>query len=110
MAAFVLKHRLDFNEALQDAQRSVSFVRAHAEEFKNTPPFFLVHALNDTVVPAQQSVNFFSALWQAGVPVELHLYETGKHGFALETDRGVVISWANLLLDWLRVRKVLQDR
>ena len=42
-----------------------------------TPPTFLFHTNEDTGVPPQNSVAFYLALKNAGVPAELHIYEKG---------------------------------
>ncbi|WP_438480067.1 alpha/beta hydrolase [Oleiharenicola lentus] len=64
------------------------------------PPHFLVHARDDTVVPYQNSEMLAAALQQAGVPVELRLINTGKHGFAL--GRGEESSrWKDAFVQWL---------
>lgn len=47
----------------------------------DTPPSFLVHAMNDTTVPIRQSIAWMEACIPARVPVEAHLLETGGHGF-----------------------------
>jgi acetyl esterase/lipase len=49
-----------------------------------TPPAFLVHAADDPRVPALHSVHLYEALRKNGIPAELHIYERGGHGFALE--------------------------
>jgi acetyl esterase/lipase len=46
-----------------------------------TPPTILFHAVDDNVVPIQNSRDFLAALSQAGVPGELHEYSKGGHGF-----------------------------
>ncbi len=48
-----------------------------------TPPTFLVHTDADTVVPAENSLLFALALRKARVPLELHLFEHGRHGLGL---------------------------
>ena len=48
-----------------------------------TPPTFLVHATDDTTVLPENSINFYLALKNNGVPAELHIYEKGGHGFGL---------------------------
>ncbi len=60
---------------------------------KETPPTFIVHARDDTSVPVTNSLMFAEACQQAGVPVELHLYEKGKHGFGLGVNGGEVTNW-----------------
>ena len=75
---------------------------------KATPPTFLVHAADDESVPVEYSVNFYSALKKAGVPAELHIYEQGKHGFALEENRGAVETWPDLCIRWLKERGIIK--
>lgn len=47
----------------------------------NTPPTFLVHAGDDTVVPVSNSLAFYNALRNYKVPAAIHVYEKGEHGF-----------------------------
>jgi len=177
IAAFVLKYRLNRDEALHDAQRAVSVIRKDAEKYgidknkigvigfsagahlacnlvmnhqdrknydsidvvssrpdfwigvygvykgiygtseksgviQNTPPAFLVHAGNDSKVPVLSSVGLYIDLKNNSVPAELHVYEQGEHGFALEEDRGPAIKsmvddWSKRCLDWLKLRGIL---
>src|ERR1051326_5311309 len=58
-----------------------------------TPPSFVVHARDDKTVPVTNSVVFVEACQRAGVPVELHLYEKGGHGFGLGVNGGEVTNW-----------------
>ncbi|GAB3323033.1 hypothetical protein GCM10027299_18920 [Larkinella ripae] len=48
---------------------------------KTTPPTFLTHAGDDTVVSVKNSLIFYEALQQNGVPADLHLYTKGQHGY-----------------------------
>jgi acetyl esterase/lipase len=50
---------------------------------KETPPTFLVHASDDDVVKVENSVVFYQGLVKNKVPAELHIYQTGGHGFGL---------------------------
>jgi acetyl esterase/lipase len=170
VAAFVLKYRLNQEQALQDAQRAIRLIRKEAGEFNlnrkrlgvmgfsagghlaanlaahpdggvlhdaidstssrpdfmillygdidslvgtvnsNTPPTFLTHTDDDTRVPVEASVRFYMALHSHGVPAELHVYEKGKHGFGLLTERGPVVTWGDRCIDWLKVRGVLNGK
>ncbi len=53
------------------------------------PPTFIVQAADDKTVPVINSLTMFQALQAAGVPVEMHIYQEGGHGFgfALPADR-----------------------
>jgi acetyl esterase/lipase len=73
-----------------------------------TPPTFLFHTDNDTVVPPENSVLFYLALRRAGVPGELHIYENGKHGVGLAPDDPILSTWTDRLLAWMRGRGLLE--
>ena len=74
---------------------------------KDTPPAFLAHASDDPKVPVNQSVDYYLALHDKGVPAELHVYEKGGHGFALRDVDKPVISWACRCIDWMKAQKIL---
>jgi acetyl esterase/lipase len=69
----------------------------------NTPPTFLVASTADTVVPAENSIQFFLALRQAKVPAELHVYERGNHGFGMAQNDPAVGTWTKLCAEWLKL-------
>lgn len=81
----------------------------HVDE--HTPPMFLVHAANDSLVPAVNSLKMASALAEAGVEYELHIFKKGEHGFADGMPGGVgayrmdkrmaCYAWTELALKWL---------
>jgi acetyl esterase/lipase len=73
---------------------------------KDTPPFFLAHAVDDKTVPVDHSLNLFVALKAKGIPVELHLYEQGGHGFALDLANGYATSWGDALILWLKAHGI----
>lgn len=50
---------------------------------ERTPPSFLWHTMEDTVVDAMNSVVYGFAMKKIGVPVEVHLYPKGPHGIGL---------------------------
>ena len=69
---------------------------------EKTPPMFIVHAFDD-FVPAAGAANMLLALKRANVPSELHLYDTGGHGYGLRrvNDRPVT-TWTEPCEAWLR--------
>lgn len=83
-----------------------------------TPPTFLVHTNEDEPVPAENSLLFVLALRKAGVPVEFHLFEAGRHGLGLGgglPDRGIgpdaaFSVWPGLCETWLRRRGFLDRK
>ncbi|MES1218580.1 MAG: alpha/beta hydrolase [Bacteroidota bacterium] len=69
---------------------------------KQTPPAFLIHAADDKAVPVENSLLFFQALKDNNVPVEMHIYPTGGHGFGLAIGKGYLETWTDRYIDWLR--------
>ncbi|MEA3390889.1 alpha/beta hydrolase [Sphingobium sp. CCH11-B1] len=62
-----------------------------------TPPLFIFHAADDTLVPPANALALFSAMEAAKRPVALHLFEDGGHGFGVKlpkTMQGAV--WPDL--------------
>ncbi|EZP55781.1 alpha/beta hydrolase [Sphingomonas sp. RIT328] len=66
-----------------------------------TPPTFLVHALDDTAVPPENSLMMLAALRAAKVPAEIHLFERGGHGFGLGTPGAPNGEWLALFDAWM---------
>ena len=75
---------------------------------KHTPPTFIFQTNEDTVVPAENSLHYFLALRQAGVPSEMHVFEKGEHGVGLANDNAALSPWSVLLANWLRGRGVIR--
>lgn len=67
----------------------------------DTPPTFLVQAEDDHVDGVQQSLVYYAALEQAGVPVEMHLYAHGGHAFGLRPTALPITGWPRLVDAWL---------
>jgi acetyl esterase/lipase len=68
----------------------------------DTPPTFLVHAQDDHAVPVENSLLFYRALLEAGVPTEMHLFPHGGHGFGVRGIHGLTTAaWPRLARDWI---------
>jgi len=65
-----------------------------------TPPIFIVHASDDTGVPVENSIRFYQACVKNKVPVEMHLYPHGGHGFGLN-NKTTTDNWMERLKNWL---------
>jgi acetyl esterase/lipase len=73
-----------------------------------TPPTFLFHTNADKAVLPENSILFYLALHKAGVPAELHIYESGQHGVGLAQKAPVLSTWPERLRDWLDGRGLLK--
>lgn len=71
----------------------------------HTPPTFLLHAIDDPAVKVENSLVLFSALRRLGVPVEMHLFERGKHGFGIRDAQGLPVAvWPELMMNWIATK------
>jgi acetyl esterase/lipase len=68
---------------------------------RQTPPTFLVQAEDDNVDGVNQSLVYYIALKNAGVPVEMHLYAQGGHAFGLRRTNLPITAWPQLVETWL---------
>jgi acetyl esterase/lipase len=70
---------------------------------KNTPPTYITHAADDNVVDVDNSIRYFEALRHNKVPVEVHIYQSGGHGFIFRQP-----DWFDPLLLWMKKNKWIQ--
>ena len=93
---------LDSRKALLGERPSNERIKFFSNELhvnSNTPPTLLLHAIDDKLVDAKNSLLFLEALKSAKVPVEAHLFEKGDHGFFLiSRDR-----WQSPIFEWLNL-------
>lgn len=74
----------------------------------NTPPTFLI-STSDDFVSVQNSILYYQACKMNNVSAELHIYETGGHGYALKKrNLGQVESWPERMEDWLRAHELIK--
>src|ERR1700691_1324528 len=69
---------------------------------KETPPMFLLQAEDDPVDTIKNSLVYYYALKKACVPVEMHLYAQGGHGFGLRRTEMPITEWPTLVEKWLK--------
>jgi acetyl esterase/lipase len=63
-------------------------------------PMFLVVAADDELGLARDSIALCQAWQRARLPVELHLYARGGHGFGMRTRHLPADTWIERFLDW----------
>jgi len=66
-----------------------------------TPPTFLLQAEDDHVDDVSDSLAYYIALKNAGVPAEMHLYAQGGHAFGLRRTKLPITEWPQLVETWL---------
>ncbi|RCR71211.1 alpha/beta hydrolase [Larkinella punicea] len=73
----------------------------------STPPAFITHASDDTVVPVKNSLLFYEALQQNKVLADLHIYTKGEHGY-LKTP--AFEEWFGRCRHWLIQTGLMESR
>lgn len=64
---------------------------------ENTPPAYLTHAADDDLVDVDNSIFYFERLRRNTVPVEMHIYPSGGHGFIFRRE-----GWMEPLIEWIK--------
>jgi acetyl esterase/lipase len=73
---------------------------------KDTPPAFMLCA-NDDAGPSIAIPALAQALKKAGVPVEIHIYNRGGHGFGIRPRPLPISSWPVRLQEWMEDSGIL---
>ncbi|MES2809845.1 MAG: alpha/beta hydrolase [Bacteroidota bacterium] len=66
----------------------------------DTPPTFIIMAQDDSTVPIENALLFYSALIKNKVKTEMHLYQKGGHGFGID-NRQSPDKWFDWCKHWL---------
>lgn len=66
-----------------------------------TPPTFITMAQDDPV-RVENALVYYRALKAAGVPVEMHLYPNGGHGYGLRRTSALATTWPDRVADWMK--------
>lgn len=69
---------------------------------ENTPMAYITHAADDTTVDVDNSIFYFEQLRKHKVPVEMHIYPKGGHGFIFGRK-----GWMEPLLQWMKNSKLI---
>jgi dipeptidyl aminopeptidase/acylaminoacyl peptidase len=83
------------------AKKEVLYFSNELQVTKNTPPAFLVHSVDDDAVPVENSINYAMALHKYNIPCELHIYQSGKHGYGMGRTSNTESSWTEACKKWL---------
>lgn len=69
------------------------------------PPTFIAQAADDNASPPQGSAILYSEIVRRKIPAELHIYQTGGHGFGMRPrpDAPGSKDWSIRAEDWLRI-------
>lgn len=90
---------------LHPSPETINRFSAEAQVNRSTPPTFLVHSEDDSVVSVKNAVQYFLKLEEQRVPAEMHIYPRGDHGYGLGVTPASPKSWPDSLKIWMRDNK-----
>lgn len=91
------------------SQKALNLYSTDKHVGRHTPPTYLVHAADDDVIPVKNSLRFFEAMLKAHVPGELHVLQSGGHGFGI-SDPESKNNWFSGCLNWMQKNDLLPSR
>jgi acetyl esterase/lipase len=94
-----LEKNLYYRSLSDDEERRESILDWVTED---TPPAFLVHAVDDDISHYTESTMYADALREKGVHAELHLFAHGGHGFGPGRSSDGTDQWLDLAANWIR--------
>jgi acetyl esterase/lipase len=90
---------------MEPSKEKVDLFSNELQVTKETPPTYLTHCGDDSIVDVNNSIVFYQALQKNGVNAELHLFPKGNHGF---TQRLPVSEWLEPMLGFMRREGMLK--
>jgi acetyl esterase/lipase len=92
------------SEQLIGKKPSQEKIKMYSNEMQvtaSTPPSFLVHASDDDAVSPMNSIVFYDSLISKKIPAELHIYQSGGHGFGLHIKNTKEL-WMDRCRNWMQ--------
>jgi len=83
-------------------EKIVTFFSNELQVNQYTPPAFLVHSLDDGSVSPENSIRYMMAMKQNKIPCELHLYQSGGHGYGLGRTQNSESGWPDNCRKWMQ--------
>ncbi|HKL71915.1 MAG TPA: alpha/beta hydrolase [Marinilabiliaceae bacterium] len=82
--------------AKDPSEETINWFSSEMQVTETSPPTYITHAADDKLVDVDNSIYYFEALRKVDVPVEMHIYPKGGHGFIFGHP-----GWMEPLLKWL---------
>lgn len=79
------------------AKETIDLYSNELQVDKNAPPAYITVAADDKVVDVDNSIIYFEKLRRNNVPVEMHIYQKGDHGFVFRHP-----GWMEPLFEWMQ--------
>lgn len=99
-----ITHRGSINNLLGKDVNDPLMLASYSNDLRvtpSTPPTLLILSGDDTTVPAENSLRYYSALARCKVPAEMHLFTAGEHGWGIKPSFERHEDFKKLLIEWL---------
>ncbi len=83
-------------------QEQIDYYSSEKNVQEDNPPAFIAHSQDDPTVPISDSQTYTEKLKGAGVPVELHIYPEGGHGWGFKDEFKYKEQFKEDLSTWLK--------
>ncbi len=93
--------RFNLLGGLPDADELAVKLSGELQVKDDTPPCFIWHTAEDSVVPVQNSLQLYNALCEKKIYSELHVFPYGWHGLGLSESMPNPAQWTGLVGNWL---------
>lgn len=96
-----------YDMLLGDNVEDVSYHNIEEQVTEQTPPAFVWHTFDDELVALENTLLFVQAMYRKNVPVEYHVFHTGRHGLSMcseevgEPGSEHCAHWFELCTEWL---------
>lgn len=100
---------LDSRKNLLGENPSEEIINQFSNELQvntNTPPAYITHTGDDTVVDVDNSITYYQRLKNYDVPAEMHIYPKGNHGFVLSQPSD---EWMKPIFTWMKKSKWIDN-
>ena len=80
-------HKNHLGEKKMVQERLMDKYSLEKQVSRYAPPTFIALSSNDTTVPAENSILYYTRLVEMEVPVEMHMWPTGGHGWGFSSEK-----------------------
>ncbi|PSK90013.1 alpha/beta hydrolase [Taibaiella chishuiensis] len=98
-------------KSILGADPAMAAERAYSAELQvgpQTPLTFIAQAVDDPVSPVANSTLMADALKAHHIPVELHLFSSGGHGWGMGKAGTETVTWPGLFAAWMKNNKLVR--
>lgn len=75
---------------------------------KNSPPHFIVGAINDASVAPMNNLLYYKSLLEQKISVSYHIFPQGAHSIAVRNNPGSADLWTSLCEAWMNEMKITE--